>query len=90
MTIVSQKKSICFFSEMFVCLPIREEQPPMVTAGDLSLQFGSFSLSNSAGKSDRDGKRIKKVMPVSKHRIVTAKKENWGLFGHAVGVAFYW
>lgn len=70
-----QKKSICFFSVMFVCLPIRQEQLPMVTAGDLSLQFCNFSLSNSAGKSDQDGKRAKKVVLVSKHRIVNAKRK---------------
>lgn len=70
-----QKKSICFFSEMFVCLPIRQEQPPMVTEGDLSLQFSNFSLSNSAAKSDQDGKREKKVMLLSKHRIVNAKRK---------------
>lgn len=70
-----QKKSICFFSEMFVCLPILQEPLPMVTAGDLSLQFSNFSLPNSAGKSDQDGKRIKKVMLVSKHRIVSATRK---------------
>lgn len=70
-----QKKSICFLSEMFVCLPIRQELLPMVTAGDLSLQFSNFSLPNSAGKSDQDGKRIKKVMLVSKRRIVNAKRK---------------
>lgn len=75
MSITSQKKSICFFCEMFVCLPIRQEQPPVVTAGDLSLQVGNSSLSNSAGKSDQDGKGIKKVMLVSKHRIVNAKRK---------------
>lgn len=85
-----QEKSICFSSEMFVCLPVRQEQLPMVTAGDLSLQFSNFSLPNSAGKRDQDGRRIKKVMLVSKHRIGNAKKKNWGIFGHAVGVAFYW
>lgn len=50
----------------------------MVTAGDLSLQFSNSSLSNSAGKSDQDGKRIKRVMLVNKRRIVIAKKGKLG------------
>lgn len=71
-----QEKSICFFSEMFVCLPIHQEQLPMVTAGDLSLQFSNFSLPNSAGKSDQDGKRIKKGDDGEQTQYWQCKKEN--------------
>lgn len=51
-----QKKLICFFSEMFVCLPIRQEQLPMVTAGDLSCNSETSACQTLLGKVTKTGK----------------------------------